>query len=67
MEVLFCAEFRQAGYSFLLITAHSSWECPETGPDGTFHLFEQDISSVAPVSLWGRRCYVPLNILRVNE
>lgn len=38
-------------------------KCPETGPDGTFHLFEQDISAMAPVDLWGRCCCLQLNVL----
>lgn len=32
MEVLLCSELRETGYSFLLITAHSSWETPWDRP-----------------------------------
>lgn len=50
-EVLFCAELREMGYSLLHIIAG---RCPETGTYDTIYLFEQHLSSLAPVSLWGR-------------
>lgn len=50
-ELLFCDEMRETGYSVLHIIAGRS---PKTGADDTICLFTQNVSSLAPVYLWGK-------------